>query len=77
MDGDLFDLRCNCGITVPSTNFKMDIPEIVHSLHFLIYSVKAELDQLKDGLETLSLLSAMQAHPHEYFPSLSPTTSLN
>ena len=37
LDGDLFDLWCTAGITVPSTKFKFeDVPEVIRSicLHF-------------------------------------------
>lgn len=69
LDGELFDLRCTCGVTVPSINFKLkDLSEIIRSfcLHFLIHSTKSELDQLKEGLATLNLLSKMQSHPLEF-----------
>ena len=52
LDGDLFDLRCTCGITVPSNSLKLkDLTEIIRSfcLHFVIYSAKSELDQIKDS----------------------------
>lgn len=63
LNGDLFDLRCTCGITVPSCSLKFkDLAEIIRSfcLHFTIYSAKSELDQMKDGLATLDVLTAMQ-----------------
>lgn len=47
LDGDLFDLQCTAGITVPSIKFKFeDVPKVIRSicLHFLIHSVKSELD---------------------------------
>ena len=74
LDGDLFDLRCNCGITVPSTSFKL-MPELlqIFCLHFLIHSVKSELDQLKEGLQTLNLLSTIQRHPLKFLPLFTAT----
>ena len=45
-------------------------------LHFLIYSAKAELDQLKEGLGTLNLLSTMQSHPLKFLPLLTAANQL-
>ena len=73
LDGDLFDLRCTCGITGPSANFKLkDATDIIRSfcLHFVIHSAKSELDQLKEGMQTLNLLSTMQSHPQLFLPLL-------
>ena len=71
LDGDLFDLRCTCGITVPSKNLKFkDLPELIRSLclHFIIYTAKSELDQLREGLEVLNLLSVMQSNSTLFMP---------
>lgn len=71
LDGDLFDLRCTCGITVPSRSFKLkDLAELIHSicLHFTIYSAKSELDQIKEGLATLDVLTAMQRSSSQFLP---------
>ena len=71
LDGDLFDLRCTCGITVPSNSLKLkDLAQLVRSfyLHFIIYSAKSELDQIKEGLETLNLLSVMQNNSSQFLP---------
>lgn len=79
LDGDLFELRCTCGITVPSTSFKLkDVADIIRSicLHFLIYSAKSELDQLKEGLGTLDLLSKMQSHSQKFLPLFIATNQL-
>lgn len=71
LDGDLFDLRCTCGITVPSNSLKFkDLTEIIRSfcLHFVIYSAKSELDQIKEGLGTLDLLNVMQNNSAHFLP---------
>ena len=71
LDGDLFDLRCSCGITVPSKNLKFkDLLELIRSLclHFVIYTAKSELDQLREGLEVLNLLSVMQSNSTLFMP---------
>lgn len=74
LDGDLFDLRCTCGITVPSRNLKFkDLPELIRSLclHFVIYTAKSELDQLREGLQVLNLLSIyMQRNSTLFMPLL-------
>lgn len=65
MDGDMLDLRYTCGVTVPSQRLKFkDLPELVRHLclHFVIYSSKSELDQIRDGLKTLNLLDVMQSN---------------
>lgn len=56
---------------MPSSTLKFrDVGDIVRSLclHFLIYSAKSELDQLKEGLGTLNLLSTMQTHASKFLP---------
>ena len=71
LDGYLFELKIACGITSPSSNFKYkDVANIVRIIcvHFLIYSSKLELDQLKEGLRTLKLLSTMETHASKFLP---------
>lgn len=71
LDGDLFDLRCTCGITVPSQSLKFkDLPQLIRSfcLHFVLYSAKSELDSIKEGLTILGLLSVMQKHSTQFLP---------
>ena len=71
LDGDLFDLRCACGISMPSSSLKLkDVPRLVRSfcLHFIIYSAKSELDQVKEGLGTVNLLSVMQNNSSQFLP---------
>lgn len=71
LDGDLFDLRCTAGITVPSSRFNLeDVPEVIRCVcvHFIIHSVKSELDQLKDGLKTLNLLSTLHDQALKLLP---------
>ena len=69
LDGDLFDLRCSCGIAVPSRSLKLkDLPELITSfcLHFVIYSAKSELDQIREGLNTLHVLDLMESHSADF-----------
>ena len=69
LDGDLFDLRCTCGIAVPSRSLKFkDLAEIIRSfcLHFTIYSAKSELDQIKEGMGTLDVLTVMQGNSSQF-----------
>ena len=71
LDGDLFDLRCTCDITVSSKNLKFkDLPELIRSLclHFVIYSAKSELDQLREALQVLNLPSVMQSNSTLFMP---------
>ena len=71
LDDQLFDLRCMCGITVPSTNIKFaDLPQLIQNmcLHFVIFTVKSELDQLRDGLRTLGLLNVMESNYLQFLP---------
>ena len=72
MDDELFDLRCMCGVTVPSTRLKFsDLSELIQNmcLHFVIYTAKSELDQLRDGLTTLGLLHIMESNYMQFLPS--------
>jgi len=65
LDDDLFDLRCSCGITVPSSSLKFkELPELIRSmcLHFVIYAAKSELDQIRDGLKMLDLLGVLESN---------------
>ena len=60
-----------CGYCKPSSAVDLEDKEgIVKaiSLHFLIFKAKAELDQLKDGLQILGVASAMQAMPDTFLP---------
>ena len=65
------DLRCTCGISLPSVTFKLkDLPELIRNicLHFVIYVAKSELDQIKDGLRTLKLLAVMESNQLQFLP---------
>ena len=56
------DVLESCGYTVPIAHVSLeDIPDIVHaiSLHVVILQSKAELDQVKDGLQELQVLENM------------------
>lgn len=71
LDGDLFDLRCTCGITVPSSSLKFkDLSDLIRNicLHFVIYAAKSELDQIRDGLKILGLLSVMESSALQFLP---------
>ena len=59
LDDELFDLRCTCGITMPSNTLKLkDLSELIRNicLHFVLYAARSELDQIRDGLRILGLL---------------------
>ena len=58
-------LEC-CGYTRPifRTNLE-DVPELIQAitLHYVILHSKAELDQLKEGLQTCKVLKFMKEFP--------------
>ena len=71
LDGELFDLRCTCGITVPSQSLKFkDLADIIRSfcLHFVLYCAKSELDQIKEGITIFGLQRLMQSHSAQFLP---------
>ena len=55
----------DAGYTKPLHIYKQDMLSAL-AVHFCLLSVKAELDQLREGLETLHVLSAMMKHPHVF-----------
>ena len=71
LDDDLFELRCTCGITLPSSRLKFtELSELIRNicLHFVIYAEKSELDQIRDGLKILGLLSVMESNSSHCLP---------
>lgn len=65
------ELLLECGYYKPPSvvdlNDKEEIVKAV-SLHHVIFKSKAELDQLKDGLQTLGVGSAIKAMPDAFLP---------
>ena len=77
LDSEEFSFRFEFGFGVPSCKVTLaDREDIVKSLslHNLIYANKAEIDQLKEGLQTHGVLSLMERYPHLFRPLLQSTT---
>ena len=57
LDSEEFQFRFDAGVTMPSISVGIEQDEIVRSLimHYLVFTCKAELDQLKQGLSELSV----------------------
>ena len=66
LDSDEFDFRYDIGIAQLSQNLHLrDCMRIVKSCaaHFTIHSVKAELDQICEGLSCMGVLQLMRDKP--------------
>ena len=64
-------IRYDCGISqLPASITAKDQATIVSAmcLHYTILVIKAELDQLVKGLETLDILSLLREHPNAAHP---------
>ena len=65
-DNEVLQKLMDAGYTKPLLHiYKQDMLSAL-AVHFCLLSVKAELDQLREGLETLHVLSAMMKHPHVF-----------
>ena len=77
LDSEEFSFRFEFGFGIPSCKVTLaDREDVVRSLslHNLIYANKAEIDQLKEGLRTLGVLSLLEKYPHHFRPLLQSTT---
>lgn len=77
LDSEEFSFRFEFGFSAPSRTFTVaDKDDIVKSLslQYLIYANRAEIDQLKDGLQTLGVLQLMQQYFYLFRPLLQSTT---
>lgn len=66
LDSDEFDFRYDIGIAQPSKDLQLrDCDRVVKlcAAHYTIHSVKAELDQLCDGLMCMGVLQLIQQNP--------------
>ena len=66
LDSDEFNFRFSCGVTQPTYHMKLDEKQDVISglcRHFTIYRSIAKLDQLVEGLQTLSFNCLMKNYP--------------
>lgn len=71
LDSEEFQFRFDAGVTVPSASIGIEQKdEIVHSLvmHYLVYTCKAELDQLTQGLSELGVLRLLHSYPTLFRP---------
>ena len=63
LDSDEFDFRYDIGIAQPSKDLQLgDCSRVIKlcAAHYTIHSVKAELDQLCDGLRCMDVLQLIQ-----------------
>ena len=71
IDSDDFLFRFDAGVTVPSSSLAIEQrDDIIRSLvmHYLVFSCKAELDQLKQGLSELEILKLLHTYPALFKP---------
>ena len=76
LDSKEFEFRFDAGLSFPSNSVKIEnVDDIVRSLamHFLVYSCKAELDQLKAGVSELGILSLIHSYPKLFKPLFTVT----
>ena len=73
LDSEEFAFRFDVGVATPSHRVKLgDRTHIIRSLaaHFTIYSVKAELDQLREGLSVMGVLQLLKENAPVMCPLL-------
>ena len=66
LDDDSFDFRFEVGVTDVASRLELhDRPRIVESLstHFSVVRVKAQLDQLIEGLNALGVYDLLKSNP--------------
>ena len=75
LDSDEFDFRYEIGVAQPSQELKLrDSVRIVKSCaaHFTVHSIKAELDQLCEGLNCMGVLQLIRERPELLRPLFLP-----
>lgn len=88
MDSEEFLFRFDAGVSMPSSSIAIDNKEDVAlslAKHYLIYTCKAELDQLKEGLSRMGVIDLVNRYPllmkplflSSGKPKLTPTALLN
>ena len=68
LDSDEYEMRYNIGIGQLSSSLNFcDLDRIVQAFatHFAVICVKAELDQLADGLKTLDIFDLLRSNPNK------------
>ena len=71
LDSEEFEFRYDIGVAQPSLSLQLtDRDRILRLLmnHFAVVNVKAQLDQIVDGLKTLSVLNLIQSNPRKMLP---------
>ena len=66
LDSDEFDFRYEIGVAQPSKDLQLgDCGRVIKlcAAHYTIHSVKAELDQLREGLNCMGVLELIQQNP--------------
>ena len=79
MSGDDFEFLIDCGYSKPLRDYVLDDKKEMLEcviLHFTHYRIRAEVDQLKEGLAKVGVLPAIQSRPNLWKPLLCHTESL-
>ena len=66
LDSDAFDFRFDVGVSQPSSSISLvDLPSIIELFvsHSTVFSVKAQLDQIVEGLKTANILDLFKKNP--------------
>ena len=66
LDSDAFDFRFDVGVCQPSSSIRLiDLPSIIELFvsHSTVISVKAQLDQIAEGLEAARILYLFKKNP--------------
>lgn len=75
LDSNEFNVRFEIGLGGPTSHFQFsDRDRLVQSfsMHYSILMVKAELDQMLDGMKTLGVLDLMRSNPKTMRPLFVP-----
>ena len=73
MSGDDFEFLIDCGYSKPLRDCVLDDKKEMLEcviLHFTHYRIRAEVDQLKEGLAKVGVLPAIQSRPNLWKPLL-------
>ena len=79
MSGDDFEFLIDCGYSKPLADCVLDDKKEMLEcviLHLTHYRIRAEVDQLKEGLAKVGVLPAIQSRPNLWKPLLCHTESL-
>ena len=71
LDSDEFDFRYDIGVSQPSHTLQLsDRDRILNSMatHYAVKYMKAEVDQLKEGLKAMGVLDVIVSNPRKMRP---------